>query len=97
MKVEMFHTFYQRIEEIQMTVIKVPTIVVENLNFFPKTEDNTDSILDDRISQIDSKSDVPVDTKFDLDFGDDFWHDESDVSFSESIYQILLKVNQFVL
>lgn len=84
MKVEMFHTFYQRIEEIQTTVIKVQPIVVENLNFYAKTEDNTNSIADDRVCQLDNKFDVS--TKYDHHFDDNFWHDESDVSIPESIY-----------
>lgn len=41
MKVEMFHAFYQRIEEIQTTIIRVDPLVVENIDYQTKTEINS--------------------------------------------------------
>lgn len=79
MKVEMFHTFYQHIEAIQTTVIKVPAIVVENIDFHTKIEDS-------RMNNVDNKFDVPIeaiDTKYDHNFDERFWLDEPNVTLSE--------------
>lgn len=83
MKVEMFHTFYQRIESIQTAVINVPTIVVENIDFHTKIEDNKNTIEYDQMNQVDNKLEA-ID-KYDHHFDNNFWFDELDASMSEGM------------
>lgn len=42
----MFNAFYQRIEEIQMAIIKIQPIVVESIEFSTKIERNTEDFTE---------------------------------------------------
>lgn len=84
MNVEMFHAFYQRIEEIQTTIIKVDPLVVENIDFQIKTE--IDSPSADRESGNRRRTSTrTTTTKCEPDFDDNCWFAECDDSLSESL------------
>lgn len=86
MKVEMFHSFYQHIEEIQTTMIKLDPLVVESLDIQMKIEDGSSFSQKDEMTGINDRSDYQLGdyqiaenhTKFDSDFDDNYWHDEFD-------------------
>lgn len=73
MKVEMFHAFYEQIEEIQTTIIKVDPLVVENIDFEMKIDKN--AIQLQKQPTINKTND---DVKYDSDFGDHFWQNDFD-------------------
>lgn len=92
MKVEMFHSFYQQIEEIQTTMIKLDPLIVENLNIQMKIEDSTSRVQPDKLTGANEKTDFlteEIHTKFDSDFDDSYWHgefDDNQAETSTSIY-----------
>lgn len=80
----MFDTFYQRIEEIQSTVIQAQPIVVENLNVHTKLENSHDSIANEREYNIDNDTNVEtIDEKYDPHFDNHLWNDNLHASPSE--------------
>lgn len=89
-KVEMFHLFYQRIEEIQLTIIKIQPIVVENIDIHGKFENDVKSMETNKFfykGSMNMSNVMDNSIKFDHHHLDDnFWRDESDVSLSECMY-----------
>lgn len=84
MKVEMFHSFYQQIEEIQTTMIKLDPLVVENLDIQMKMED---SYVQKDGTTLPNEADFFAGdhhTKFDSDFDDNFWQSEFDDNQAET-------------
>lgn len=79
MKVEMFHAFYQRIEEIQTTIVKVDPLVIESIDCGMKDEDESEDV-----NNIDDKT-LTVDSKYDSHFDDNFWREDSDESQSNTL------------
>lgn len=85
MKVEMFHSFYQQIEEIQTTMIKLDPLVVESLDIQMKIEDDPNFNQKDELTS--DRSDYQIgesDTKFDSDFDDTYWNDGFDDNEAET-------------
>lgn len=89
MKLEMFHTFYQHIEEIQSTVIQEQPIIVENLNVRKKSGNNLESVANDRMCNVDNDNDTivgTIDVKYDHHFNENVWHDVIHASSSERMF-----------
>lgn len=87
LKVQMFHVFYQRIEEIQMTVIKIQPTIVENLAFPTKIESNSNDSIDyHHTNELEQQKDSlfkDIDPKYD---DNEVWPDVDSVnSLSESM------------
>lgn len=91
LKVQMFHVFYQHIEEIQTTVIKIQPIIVENIALPTKIESNfEDSLEEHHTNELEQQKDSIIEDivpKHDECFDDnDVWRDADSIdSLSQSI------------
>lgn len=76
MKVEMFHGFYQTIEEIHINIIKDinDPLVVENIDFEMKIEGN--SIQTQKQQAINEANVFEDDSKYESGYGNNYWHNE---------------------
>ncbi|XP_031641089.1 zinc finger protein 454-like isoform X2 [Contarinia nasturtii] len=72
-KVDMFHAFYQHIEEIQSNLIKSDPLVAENLDI--KSEDTLSHM---------QKEESNNDTNYGLEFNDTHWNDDFDANQSDA-------------
>lgn len=82
MKVEMFHEFYQRIEEIQTTIIEADPLVIENIDCQMRIDDDSNRTDFDTVNRNESKVNVPGGTKYDSQFEEKFLPEEPDESHS---------------
>lgn len=78
----MFHIFYQRIEEIQTTIINVDPLVIENIDCLIKSDDESHQTGDDAENTADYKVNVSDESKYTSHFEDDFWQDDYNESHS---------------
>lgn len=79
MKVEMFHSFYQHIEEIQMTMtmIKLDPLVVESFDIQIKLEDGSSNTTKDVKCESNDRTDFPNDDHH-TDLDDSYWYTDFD-------------------
>lgn len=82
MKVEMFHEFYQRIEEIQTTIIEADPLVIENIDCQMRIDDGSNRTDFDTVNRNESKANVSVGTKYVSQFEENFLPEEPDESHS---------------
>lgn len=78
MKVEMFHRFYQHIQDIQTAVIKVSPIVVNVIDFAEYDESLVADNCVDKSDEITPEPTETIDDKFDTHFDVDFWQNDTD-------------------